>query len=1767
MNSENKNNQPHNDDALDQQLLELHYGLLDDAEAQDLRARIETESSVAMRWAKTLELAGQFASAANLAGVPDVDTAKVTAPQPNEPANRIAEPADRTEPANRITPIATDSKHETQTASNVQLDLNGRSVSIPPMKPVKAKSTEEATFEQFTKQRKRHWRWVMIASGLAACFLVIIFGRFFNGIPASPAMALRIEASSATSLTTKTEMEQSENPLRNQFEFFTSRMSSTSIANGVSASLLVTVKAGKAVLHHATLKTDATGKASYLVPPNLKLPQNATLHVTSSNRKTNLVIPLEPTRCLTYLNVDKPVYRPGETLRFRSLTLERFSLRPDVDLPIRFEMLDPSGAVVTGAFTDGITDRGVGNGEFLIPTSAPGGEYTLVAKSLDGFFPNETRKIQVRNYRVPRFKKDIEFERRSYGAGDTVKADFEAIRAEGGPLVEQSVNVTAKVDGEIVFEKKTQTDASGTCTVSFNLPEHISKGSGQVSFAIDDGGTQEVQSKTIPIQLGKVVVDFYPEGGYLVDGLVNRVYFAARNSLGKPIHIAGEVLDRSGNQVTKLKTTRDGMGRFEFTPKLGQRYSLKVSSPIDVNNNPHLPKVVERLPVLATGSGVFGNDDELKFSVQTQQEQNILVQAVCRGELVASQAVAMKPGETAMAISLPPEVEGVIRLTILDADSLPHRPLVERLVYRESRRKLTVKVDESVESLQRSPGEQVRLSLSVFDENGKPAPAVLGIRVVDDAALSLEEDEMPVMPTHFMLTSEIEKPEDLEHANFYLSGSDESRESLDLLLGTQGWRRFVGVNQADLAAIKKSGKLSESGFSEQLARLIELDGATDHSVSLSNVKAVNEDWTSYSFAVSQNWSRFMSDLRWLILGFAIVLALIYIMRPKFRMSHSAAMLMLLACGYAMVLGCGNSYTTQKETNAPSLAMDSLADGDAGVPSADPKSEIANNEPDFEHAARTRAQANFRITGDSKSKILKRKIQLEESNRRIVDGNMGAPGPGEGMAPLFTPTDEAHSMGNASDSRLVRILRARGLDPNSLSDQLLDELRFPVREYAHQHLSTRDDMREDFAETLYWQPLLITDSNGKASIRFDLSDSVTTFKVMADAHSSEGRIGTGGGDVVSRLPLQVEPKMPLAVTTGDRIDLPVAVVNATNSDLPVDLKINPDSSFKLVGESSIQWSLTKQQRTRGHFGLEVQRGKNETDAVIELTGTSDSLTDSIKKTVHVSPAGFPIRNSVSGVLNEKVSVMLPIPKDAVSGSVSVSLKAYPSPLADLASGVESILREPHGCFEQTSATNYPNTMALLYLQQNQLANPKTTRRAKTLLNKGYKKLISFECDKLGYDWFGSDPGHEALSAFGLLQFDDMAQVMAVDTEMVVRTRTWLMDRRDGKGSFKRNPRSLHSWSVEQEVVDAYVLWALTESDVASGNPQRSATELLKELNRLNDKARVSKNSYLVSLAAASMMNVKREIDGEFLLKRLVDMQQEDGHLAGSTTVTHSGGLSKKVETTALAMLAWSKSDRHNGSIRSAAKWLVKNRSGNGGFASTQGTVLALKALVAYSKIASPEMAGVVLYVKKNNEVIGEAQLPDDPKNGSTVEIIGLGSKLHAGENEIELVAERVKGLPFSVEILYHAMTLPSDDRCPLELTTEFVGVEKVDTDSGTTQKPVASGATVQVKAQLTNKSDVGQPMTLATIGLPGGVEPRVEQLNELRDAGMFDYYEIRPREVICYWRTLAPRETKNIEFDVTAEIAGKYTGPASRAYLYYTAEQKVWTQPLKIEINK
>jgi hypothetical protein len=92
------------------------------------------------------------------------------------------------------------------------------------------------------------------------------------------------------------------------------------------------------------------------------------------------------------------------------------------------------------------------------------------------------------------------------------------------------------------------------------------------------------------------------------------------------------------------------------------------------------------------------------------------------------------------------------------------------------------------------------------------------------------------------------------------------------------------------------------------------------------------------------------------------------------------------------------------------------------------------------------------------------------------------------------------------------------------------------------------------------------------------------------------------------------------------------------------------------------------------------------------------------------------------------------------------------------------------------------------------------------------------------------------------------------------------------------------------------------------------------------------------------------------------------------------------------------------------------------------------------------------------------------------------------------------------------------------------------------------------------------MTMAIIGLPAGLVAQPWQLKEMQEKKVFDFYEISGSEVIFYYRQMKPGEVRTINLDCKAEIAGTYTPPASRAYLYYTNEHKMWMslKPVRIE---
>src|SRR5258705_12457425 len=155
----------------------------------------------------------------------------------------------------------------------------------------------------------------------------------------------------------------------------------------------------------------------------------------------------------------------------------------------------------------------------------------------------------------------------------------------------------------------------------------------------------------------------------------------------------------------------------------------------------------------------------------------------------------------------------------------------------------------------------------------------------------------------------------------------------------------------------------------------------------------------------------------------------------------------------------------------------------------------------------------------------------------------------------------------------------------------------------------------------------------------------------------------------------------------------------------------------------------------------------------------------------------------------------LPAGAIDGSARLIVKIYPSTFSQLVEGLDGIFQRPYGCFEQTSSTTYPNVLALDYLRRAQKNAPEVEAKARQYIHLGYQRLVGFEVAGGGFDWFGRAPANVTLTAYGLMEFEDMAAVYDVDPKLIERTRKWLLAQRRGDGSWSGERHMLHDGLAE------------------------------------------------------------------------------------------------------------------------------------------------------------------------------------------------------------------------------------------------------------------------------------------------------------------------------------------------------------------------------------
>ena len=1451
-----------------------------------------------------------------------------------------------------------------------------------------------------------------------------------------------------------------------------------------------------------------------------------------------------------YVQFDKPFYKPGDdvwmSVMVRDARTMQKSKKSDI---VHLELVNPKGNVQEKFNL--VTKDGIAAGDFHIDAEAAGGIYKVRAYTQwqdnhKQAFKFE-KELQVQAVVLPNLKMKLDFERKAYGPGDHVTIKLDLATNENTVLSGHAFDYVASLDGNPIATKSGKTDAAGRAVLQLDLPKELTTTDGLVNVMIAYNGLTESISRSIPITLNKITMALYPEGGDLVTGLASKVAFRALNEFGKPADIEGIVVDQNGTAVGSLSSYHQGMGAFNLQPAAGKSYKVKLTRPEGITTTYDVPEALPRGYVMTVEKTTA---TEMVVALQTTETEPLNLVAQVRGEIYWASEVSVKPGKTLVNIPLLGFPMGVCQLTLFDARSIER---CERLAFVNRDRQLKVALSTDKEKY--LPREKVTMTVKVTDERGLPMPANLALSVVNDQLISFADDKSGNILSQLLLEPDLNSK--VEEPRFYFDAKEEkSLAALDFLLMTSGWRRFVWeeVTADQLPVLKAQGERALIGgriidaYTQQPIPNASLSiplnnygGLADPQgkfaiagidIGLANtLNVVADGYTAQNYPLSDYSQNLTVQL--------------YPNTPRYFNDQLGAAnvnennMVMLAAPVQRNAPMGGGVAVRKD-NLKAAPMKNKALAPAGkAATKEPIRAVAPVVADAaaapkEEVAEMEMADDVPMDMDGIEPQLRDKKNEEKKDARgeklaLQDGDANA------LLDLGIVMDERQRRMMAQDS-IVAVKKAQPTRYHRAR-------AFAAPVYAAG--AKAPAVRSDFRETLYWNPNVKVDRTGKAVLEFFASDEITSFRAIAEGIGYDGTVGRAEMVFFTQLPFSMQARVPVEVAMNDQLIVPVILKNNTDATIRGSLHVTYPAGLEPMYSPAQTEEIAAGQAKVINLAYKVLQTAGE--ELFNIAFSSEGHTDAFEQKLKIVPQGFPVALAFSGnAPSQKYEFLV---NNSVQGSISATFTAFPNVVTDLVKGIESILQEPYGCFEQTSTSSYPNAMVLSYMKEQETIDPAIVKRASDLLDRGYKRLTSYECAANGYEWFGSNPPHEALTAYGLMQFSDYSKVYdGVDRSMVDRTAKWLLSRRDGKGSFKRDAKALDSFGrADEEITSAYIVYALSEGGYK---------EVMPEAIAAHERALANNDPYQLALVANAMFNLGDAARGKSALAALMRTQANDGSFTGKKhSITVSGGHSLTVETTALAVMAMLKSGApDNKGLIAAVESIVKSRSGAGGFGSTQGTILALKSLVAYSKFAKRTNESGRIEIRVNGKQVAETSYAAGHKDA--IELKGLEAYLSEGKNTIEVRFLDCKNpLPYAVAVNYHTSLPASNPACVVDLETKLSATS------------VKMGETLRLSATLKNKTDQGQPMTMAIIGLPAGLSAQPWQLKELQEKKVVDFYEVIGNNVVCYYRQMTPGETRNINLDLKADIPGRYTAPASSAYLYYTAEHKDWTALPMVQITQ
>jgi uncharacterized protein YfaS (alpha-2-macroglobulin family) len=1383
----------------------------------------------------------------------------------------------------------------------------------------------------------------------------------------------------------------------------------------------------------------------------------------------------------------------------------------------------------------------------------------------------------------------------------------------------QSVEL-GRIDGK--------TDAEGRFQFSQKLPDFFAgrstqQGSAPVSIAVevkDTAAHTETKSRSIVVAKTPILIMAVPESGRLLPGLENRVYILTSYPDGTPAQttITGNISNITGSRI---QTDASGVATVSIHPsKDAVTLNLKAvdargraaQADVKLENAGSIQSLM-----LRTNQAVYKIGDKVRVETfSTKARGAVYVDVVKDGQTLVTRALEISGGRGDLSLDVTPAMFGTVEIRAYqitsDADPISDR----RLIYVDPADDLKVEVSSEQETYR--PGDDACVHFRVTDKAGRPVSAALGVEIVDEAVFALS-DKQPGFEKVFMyLEKELLTPryevhqfsfekvllDDFEgekplaqreraaqvllaaagavrdkdvHAEFGREGIEARRAQYAQVYLQRVYEKAQPLVSAltnyfasnapspegfnrDLQAFAAKGKTETGMLADPWGNALIGDGRFDANeysyLTLRSMGPDGRDKTADDIAVglyaqrkpdAQHYGPFkgkVSVQEGAIGGGRV--AIEGVVKDK---TGAAASRVRIAA--------------RRVSNGATIWVYTDSQGHFVIPNLAP--------------------GNYHVVleSDSFQSTIYRTLALESGSRGTVEAVLQPRGAAPITLSLYGRYAKAGNMALAAPMEM----RARRKDAEfgaigGLADAARPQAQAEAVTVTAGNASIildgmggRDEkdaggaaprVRSFFPETLYTNPSLITDGQGRASIHVPMADSITTWRVTSLASTARGALGSATTPIKVFQDFFVDLDLPVSLTEGDVVSVPVAVYNYLPKAQRVSLELRQDPWFALDGDNATkQVEVGAGEVTSASFRVKAAKiGQQQLQVTARLVDApANQPGDAIARSVSVLPNGEEKAVVINERLEGAVTKDVVIPAGAIADASKILVKLYPGALSQVVEGLDSILQMPGGCFEQTSSSTYPDILVMDYLKTSKKITPEIQAKAEAFISLGYQRLVTFEVPGGGFSWFGQAPANKILTAYGLMEFSDMSRIHEVDPRLIERTQNWLASQQQPDGSFKPdtyfiNEGATTRYNTDVVRITAYIGWALASTGYKGEAADKSKQFVASHVTGKED-------AYTLAVIANFAADYgKDKVWTESAINTLAGRANEGPKTAfwkqEGETPTSARNDSADLETTALAAQALLKSGQKGTLAKKALDYLTEKKDAFGNWQSTQATILSLKAfLLSFTKGTNSDTSGTV-EVSVDGKAVDRVQITKD--NNDLLHVVDLKAYTHEGAHRVGLSFAGKGSMQYQIVGRYY---VPWVKRAP--------AAEPLSIDVSYDRTKLAQDETATAKVRVTNNTPATAKMIMVDLGIPPGFEPSGEDFAALVDesrnknGGKLEKYTITAKQVILYFDGLNARQRIDFSFKLRAKFPVRAQTFSSRVYEYYNPTVEDKTKPVEMTV--